>query len=74
MVINYSQQTSPSSTFTSLLAKLNSVNGSGVFRFFKTLKQLLKSTHVFKQKFSSELEWTDLTFKLTHIAFNHGAS
>ena len=35
---------------------------------------LLKSTHVFKQEFSSELEQTDLTFKLTHITFNHGAS
>jgi hypothetical protein len=35
---------------------------------------LLKSTHVFKQEFSSGLEQTILTFKLTHITFNHGAS
>ena len=35
----------------------------------------LKSTHVFNQKkFSSELEKTDLTVKLTHITFNYGAS
>ena len=34
---------------------------------------LLKSTHVFKQEFSSGLEQTDLTFQLTHITFNHGA-
>jgi hypothetical protein len=33
----------------------------------------LKSTHVFKQEFSSGLEQTILTFKLTHITFNHGA-
>ena len=33
----------------------------------------LKSTHAFKQEFSSGLEQTDLTFKLTHITFNHGA-
>ena len=33
----------------------------------------LKSTHVFKQEFSSRLEQTDLTFKLTHITFNYGA-
>jgi hypothetical protein len=33
----------------------------------------LKSTHVFKQEFSSELEQTILTFKLTRITFNHGA-
>jgi hypothetical protein len=32
---------------------------------------LLKSTHAFKQEFSSGLEQTDLTFKLTHITFNH---
>ena len=35
--------------------------------------QLLKSTHAFKQEFSFALEQTDLTFKLTHITFNHGA-
>ena len=34
---------------------------------------LLKSTYAFKQEFSSGLEQTDLTFKLTHITFNHGA-
>ena len=34
----------------------------------------LKSTHAFKQKFSSRLEETTLTFKLTHITFNHGSS
>ena len=50
------------------IAKLS--NGSGVASMFS----LLKSTYVFKQKFSSGLEWTDLTFKLTHITFNHGAS
>jgi hypothetical protein len=33
----------------------------------------LKSTHAFKQEFSSELEQTILTFKLTRITFNHGA-
>jgi hypothetical protein len=33
----------------------------------------LKSTHVFKQKFSSGLEKTILTFKLTCITFYHGA-
>ena len=34
---------------------------------------LLKSTHVFKQEFSSGLKYIDLTFKLSHITFNHGA-
>ena len=34
---------------------------------------LLKSTHAFKQKFSFELEQTDLSFKLTHITLNYGA-
>jgi hypothetical protein len=33
----------------------------------------LKSIHVFKQEFSSGLEQTIPTFKLTHITFNHGA-
>jgi hypothetical protein len=32
-----------------------------------------KSTHVFKQEFSSGLEQTIMTFKLTRITFNHGA-
>ena len=34
---------------------------------------LLKSTHAFKQEFSSGLKSIGLTFKLTHITFNHGA-
>ena len=34
---------------------------------------LLKSTLAFKQEFSSGLKSTDLTFKLIHITFNHGA-
>ena len=34
---------------------------------------LLKSTYAFKQEFSSGLKFIDLTFKLTHITFNHGA-
>ena len=34
---------------------------------------LLKSTHAFKQEFSFGLEQTNLTFKLIHITFNHGA-
>ena len=34
---------------------------------------LLKSTHASKQEFSSGLEQTNLTFKLIHITFNHGA-
>jgi hypothetical protein len=33
----------------------------------------LKSTHAFKQEFSSRLEQTILTFILTHITFYHGA-
>jgi hypothetical protein len=33
----------------------------------------LKSTMCSKQEFSSGLEQTILTFKLTHITFNHGA-
>ena len=69
MVVNFHQQTPPSLTFASPLAKLNSVNGSGV----ASMLSLLKSTHAFKQEFSSRLEQTDLTFKLTHITFNHGA-
>ena len=39
----------------------------------KTLMQLLKSTHAFNHEFSSGLKFIDLTFKLTHITFNHGA-
>ena len=34
---------------------------------------LLKSTHAFNKKLSSGLEQTNLTFKLIHITFNHGA-
>jgi hypothetical protein len=49
---------------------LNSANGSGVASMFL----LLKSTHALKQEFSSGLEQTDSTFKLTHITLNHGAS
>ena len=70
MVVNYHQQAPPSLTFASPLAKLNSVNGSGVALIFS----LVKSTHAFKQEFSYGLKWTDMTFKLTHITFNHGAS
>jgi len=33
----------------------------------------LKSTHAFKQEFSSGLGLTTLTFRLTHITFNYGA-
>jgi hypothetical protein len=35
--------------------------------------QLLKSKHAIKKEFSFGLKFTDLTFKLTHITFNHGA-
>ena len=70
MVVNYHQQTPQSLTFASPLAKLNSVNRSGV----ASMLSLLKSTDAFKQEFSSGLEQTDITFKLTHITFNHGAS
>jgi hypothetical protein len=56
MIVNYRQQTLPSLTFASPLAKLNSVNGSGVLGFLKASLQLLKSTHVFKQEFSFGLE------------------
>ena len=72
MVVNYCQQTPPSLTFASPLAKLNLVKiGSGVL---KISKQLLKSTHAFKQEFSSKLKQTILTLKLTNITFNHVAS
>ena len=39
-------------TFAGPLAKLNLANGSGV----TSMLSLLKSTHAFKQEFSSELE------------------
>jgi hypothetical protein len=69
MNVNYRQQVPPSLTFASPLAKLNStILGLAV----AAMSSHLKNTHVFKQKFSSEK--TILTFKLTHIAFNHGAS
>jgi hypothetical protein len=32
-----------------------------------------KSIHAFKHEFFSRLEWTVLTFKLTHVTSNHGA-
>jgi hypothetical protein len=44
-------------------------DGSGVV----TIHSRLRSTHVFKQELSSGLEWTIVTFKLTHITFYHGA-
>ena len=52
MVVNYRQQTTPSLTFASPLAKLNLVNGLGVASMFL----LLKSTYAFKQEFSFGLE------------------
>ena len=69
MNVNYRQQTPPNLTFASPLAKLNSVNGSGV----ASMLSLLKRTHAFKQESPSELKFIDLIFKLTHITFNHGA-
>jgi hypothetical protein len=44
-------------------------DGSGV----ATMLSHLKSTHVFKQEFS-RLESIILSFKLTHITFDYGAS
>jgi hypothetical protein len=35
--------------------------------------QLFKSSHAFNKEFSFGLKFTGLTFKLTHITFNHGA-
>jgi len=70
MVVDYRQQTNQSLIFASPLAKLNIVNGSGVV----LMLSLLKSTHALEQELSWWLEWTDLTFKLIHITFNHGAS
>ena len=52
------------------LSKAKLSNGSRV----ATMLSRLKSTHAFNQEFSSGLEQTDLTFKLTHITFNRGAS
>jgi hypothetical protein len=58
MSINYHQQAPPSLTFASPLAKtkLSKWIRVVIIRFLKALKQLLKSTYAFKQKFSSELE------------------
>ena len=71
MVVNYHRSTnSPSLTFASPLAKLNLVNGSGVALMLLLLKS--KLIIFTPQEFSSGLELTDLTFKLTHITFNHG--
>jgi hypothetical protein len=52
MFVNYHQQTPPSLTFASPLAKVNSANGLGV----ASMLWLVKSTHAFKQEFSSGLE------------------
>ena len=71
MVVNYHQQTPPSLIFASPLAKLNLVNGSGVALMLLLLKS--KLIIFTPQEFSSGLELTDLTFKLTHITFNYGA-
>ena len=70
MFINYRQQTPPNLTITRPWAMLNSANGLGVASMFL----LLKNAHAFKQEFSSRLEQTILTFKLTHITFHLGAS
>jgi hypothetical protein len=53
----------------SSLSKDKLSDGSGV----ATMLSCLKSTHVFKQELSFGLEWTIVTFKLTHITFHHGA-
>jgi hypothetical protein len=52
------------------LSKAKLCNGSEV----ATLVSRPKSTHAFNKKFSFGLEWTDLTFKLTHITSNNGAA
>jgi hypothetical protein len=70
MFVIYYQQTPLSLTFARPWAMLNSTNGLGVASMFS----LPKSTHAFKQEFSSRLEWTDLTFILTHTTFYYGAS
>ena len=44
-------------------------DGSGV----ATMLSRLKSTHAFRQEFSSELEWTILTSYLLILPFNHRA-
>ena len=66
---NCRQQTPLSLTFAHPCAIAELSNGSGVATMFS----LLKSTHAFKQELSYGLEQTNLTFKLTHITFNHGA-
>jgi hypothetical protein len=60
---------SPKLILCSSLRKDKLSDGSGV----ATMLSCLKSTHAFKQELSSELEWTILTFKVTHITFHHGA-
>jgi hypothetical protein len=67
MVDNHHQQLPPSLPFASPLANIH--NGSRV----ATMLSRLKSTHAFKQEFSSRLGLTILTFRLTHITFNYGA-
>ena len=43
------------------------------FRIFENIVATPQKYTSFKQEFSFGLEWTDLTFKLTHITFNYGA-
>jgi hypothetical protein len=62
------QQVPPSFPFASPLAIY--YDGLGV----ATMLSRLKSTHAFKQEFSSELESIILTFKLTYITSDNGAS
>jgi hypothetical protein len=59
----------PKLTLCSFLSKDKLSDGLGV----ATMLSRLKSTHVFKQELSSGLEWTIVTFKLTHITFHHGS-
>jgi hypothetical protein len=71
LFVNYHQQAPPSLTFASPLVKLNSAKlDQELLQCFHTSKVHMRSI----KKFSSGLEWTDLTFKLTYITFNHGAS
>jgi hypothetical protein len=60
---------SPKLILCSSLSKDKLSDGSGV----ATMLSHLKSTHAFKQKLFSGLEWTIMTFKLTHTTFYHGA-
>jgi hypothetical protein len=52
MFVNYHQQTLPSLTFARPWAMLNLVNGSAI----ASMLSPLKTTHAFKQEFSSRLE------------------